>query len=107
MLEVPDISDNEIQQLKDHYERRIKQVVTGVVVTLFVISFVLVGLSLSLGPKLDQLGECCMMSFEIIKWPLFSERVVGRVFVIQRSFPRPSSQRNVAAIATHKHVVIS
>ncbi|KAI6177167.1 hypothetical protein M3Y97_00877500 [Aphelenchoides bicaudatus] len=50
-----ELTDVEIQQLKEQNHRRIKRVVTVVAVTLMLISFILVALSLSLGPKIDQL----------------------------------------------------
>ncbi|KAI1729441.1 hypothetical protein DdX_01682 [Ditylenchus destructor] len=52
MIELTDI---EVQQLKEQNHRRIKRVVTVVAITLIGISIVLVALSLSLGPKIDQL----------------------------------------------------
>ncbi|CAD5215338.1 unnamed protein product [Bursaphelenchus okinawaensis] len=50
-----ELSDLEVQQLKEQNHRRIKRVVTAVAITLMLISFILVALSLSLGPKIDQL----------------------------------------------------
>ncbi|KAI6188175.1 hypothetical protein M3Y98_00325700 [Aphelenchoides besseyi] len=50
-----ELSEMEIQQLKEQNHRRIKRVVTVVAITLMLISFILVALSLSLGPKIDQL----------------------------------------------------
>ncbi|KAI6240901.1 hypothetical protein M3Y99_00398700 [Aphelenchoides fujianensis] len=50
-----ELSEVEIQQLKEQNHRRIKRVVTVVAITLMLISFILVALSLSLGPKIDQL----------------------------------------------------
>ncbi|KAI1721147.1 hypothetical protein Ddc_07587 [Ditylenchus destructor] len=52
MIELTDI---EVQMLKEQNHRRIKRVVTVVAITLIGISIVLVALSLSLGPKIDQL----------------------------------------------------
>lgn len=51
-----ELSDIEIQQLKDQNHRRIKKVVTVVAITLMLLAVILVALSLSLGPKIDQLG---------------------------------------------------
>jgi hypothetical protein len=50
-----ELSEYEVQQLKEQNHRRIKRVVTAVAITLILISVVLVALSLSLGPKIDQL----------------------------------------------------
>uniref|UniRef100_A0AC34Q9M3 Uncharacterized protein n=1 Tax=Panagrolaimus sp. JU765 TaxID=591449 RepID=A0AC34Q9M3_9BILA len=50
-----ELSDIEIQQLKEQNQKRIKRVVTIVAISLTLISVILVGLSLSLGPKIDQL----------------------------------------------------
>uniref|UniRef100_A0A7E4VVK4 Col_cuticle_N domain-containing protein n=1 Tax=Panagrellus redivivus TaxID=6233 RepID=A0A7E4VVK4_PANRE len=50
-----ELSDVEIQQLKEQNQKRIKRVVTLVAILLTGISIILVGLSLSLGPKIDQL----------------------------------------------------
>lgn len=57
MTAMIELTDVEIQQLKEQNHRRIKRVVTVVAVTLMLISFILVALSLSLGPKIDQLGK--------------------------------------------------
>lgn len=51
-----ELTDVEIQQLKEQNHRRIKRVVTVVAITMMLISFILVALSLSLGPKIDSLG---------------------------------------------------
>lgn len=51
-----ELSDVEIQQLKEQNHRRIKRVVSVVALTLIIVSVILVALSLSLGPKIDQLG---------------------------------------------------
>jgi len=53
-----DLSDAELQQIarmKEQNHQRIKRVVTIVALTLILISVVLVALSLSLGPKIDQM----------------------------------------------------
>jgi len=50
-----ELSDIEIQQLKEQNQKRIKRVVTVVAISLTLISVILVALSLSLGPKIDQL----------------------------------------------------
>uniref|UniRef100_A0A915DFG4 Uncharacterized protein n=1 Tax=Ditylenchus dipsaci TaxID=166011 RepID=A0A915DFG4_9BILA len=50
-----ELSELEVQQIKDQNHRRIKRVVTAVAITLILISVILVALSLSLGPKIDQL----------------------------------------------------
>uniref|UniRef100_A0AC34F7Q7 Uncharacterized protein n=1 Tax=Panagrolaimus sp. ES5 TaxID=591445 RepID=A0AC34F7Q7_9BILA len=52
-----ELSDIEIQQLKEQNQKRIKKVVTIVAISLTLISVILVGLSLSLGPKIDQLAN--------------------------------------------------
>jgi hypothetical protein len=52
-----ELSEAEIQALKEQNHRRIKRVVTIVAFTMMLISFVLVALSLSLGPKIDALGK--------------------------------------------------
>jgi hypothetical protein len=52
-----ELSEAEIQALKEQNHRRIKRVVTIVAITMMLISFVLVALSLSLGPKIDALGK--------------------------------------------------
>jgi hypothetical protein len=51
-----ELTEVEILQLKEQNHKRIKRVVTIVAISMMVISFILVGLSLSLGPKIDQLG---------------------------------------------------
>jgi hypothetical protein len=50
-----ELSDAEIQHIKEHNHRRVKQVVTLVAITLMLTAFVLVVLSLSLGSKIDDL----------------------------------------------------
>uniref|UniRef100_A0A914DDC0 Uncharacterized protein n=1 Tax=Acrobeloides nanus TaxID=290746 RepID=A0A914DDC0_9BILA len=50
-----ELSDVEIQQLKDQNQKRIKRVVSLIAISLTIISILLVALSLSLGPKIDQL----------------------------------------------------
>lgn len=52
-----ELTDVEIQQLKEQNHRRIKRVVTVVAISMMLVSFILVALSLSLGPKIDQLGQ--------------------------------------------------
>lgn len=51
-----DLSEVEIQQLKEQNNRRVKRVVSVVALTLIIASIILVALSLSLGPKIDDLG---------------------------------------------------
>uniref|UniRef100_A0AC35FNE3 Uncharacterized protein n=1 Tax=Panagrolaimus sp. PS1159 TaxID=55785 RepID=A0AC35FNE3_9BILA len=56
-----ELSDIEIQQLKEQNQKRIKKVVTIVAISLTLISVILVGISLSLGPKIDQLVKSNML----------------------------------------------
>ncbi|KAL3085306.1 hypothetical protein niasHS_010375 [Heterodera schachtii] len=49
------LTDAEIQQLKEQNQRRVKRVVALVAVAITTIAVILVALSLSLGPKIDQL----------------------------------------------------
>jgi len=50
-----EISDAEIQHLKEQNNRRVKRVVTAVALTLIIFSLILVAMSLSFGRKMDQL----------------------------------------------------
>uniref|UniRef100_A0AC35TMX5 Col_cuticle_N domain-containing protein n=1 Tax=Rhabditophanes sp. KR3021 TaxID=114890 RepID=A0AC35TMX5_9BILA len=50
-----ELTDIEIQLLKDQNTKKIKKVITIVAITLTLISIVLVALSLSFGPKIDSL----------------------------------------------------
>uniref|UniRef100_A0A0K0F7D9 Col_cuticle_N domain-containing protein n=2 Tax=Strongyloides TaxID=6247 RepID=A0A0K0F7D9_STRVS len=55
MDEKIELSDIEIQQIKEQNQERIKKVVAYVAISLTVISIILVALSLSFGPKIDSL----------------------------------------------------
>ncbi|CEF67909.1 Hypothetical protein SRAE_2000257000 [Strongyloides ratti] len=55
MDEKIELSDIEIQQIKEQSQERIKKVVAYVAISLTVISIILVALSLSFGPKIDSL----------------------------------------------------
>uniref|UniRef100_A0A0N5A4Y2 Col_cuticle_N domain-containing protein n=1 Tax=Parastrongyloides trichosuri TaxID=131310 RepID=A0A0N5A4Y2_PARTI len=55
MDEKIELSDIEIQQLKEQNQERVKKVVAYVAISLTVISIILVALSLSFGPKIDSL----------------------------------------------------
>uniref|UniRef100_A0A183BL62 Col_cuticle_N domain-containing protein n=1 Tax=Globodera pallida TaxID=36090 RepID=A0A183BL62_GLOPA len=67
------LSDAEIQQLKDQNQQRVKRVVALVAVAITTIAIILVALSLSLGPKIDQLVseslESKMSSTELLLGP--------------------------------------
>jgi hypothetical protein len=52
------LTDAELLQVKEDNQKRIKRIVAAVGIALTVISIVLVALSLSLGQKIDELGEC-------------------------------------------------
>lgn len=51
-----ELTDAEIQQLKEQNHNRIKRIVSIVAMILIIVSIILIALSLSLGPKIDQLG---------------------------------------------------
>uniref|UniRef100_A0A1I7ZD53 Col_cuticle_N domain-containing protein n=1 Tax=Steinernema glaseri TaxID=37863 RepID=A0A1I7ZD53_9BILA len=50
-----ELTDLEIQQLKEHNQRRVKQVVCTIAVIMTLVCVALIALSLSLGPKIDQM----------------------------------------------------
>ncbi|CAJ0578759.1 unnamed protein product, partial [Mesorhabditis spiculigera] len=52
-----EFTDLEIQQIKDHNQKRVKRVVAVVAISMTIIAIVLVGLSLSFGKKIDLLVE--------------------------------------------------
>ncbi|CAI4232356.1 unnamed protein product [Auanema sp. JU1783] len=52
-----ELSDIEIQQLKEHNQKRVKRVVAVVAILLTVISLGLVAFSLALGKKIDLMVE--------------------------------------------------
>ena len=51
------MSPAQIQAIKDQNQKKIKRIVAIVGITLTIISIILVGLSLSFGQKIDEIGE--------------------------------------------------
>ncbi|EFP02342.1 hypothetical protein CRE_00962 [Caenorhabditis remanei] len=74
-----ELTDVEIQQLKEHNQKRVKRVVGFVAIAMTLLSLALVAFSLALGRKIDLMGQ---FSFEFDEVQNTEERTV--LFLVEQ-----------------------